>query len=69
MAALANASLTPIERRVVDRLVRLLEEEFGTDLRAVWMYGSRARGEKVGTDSDVDLLVVSTRRQVNEISE
>jgi predicted nucleotidyltransferase len=58
---LAKASLTPAERRAVERLVRLLEEEFGPHLRGVWLYGSRARGERPGDDSDVDLIVVSTR--------
>lgn len=45
MASLADASLTAEERRVVERLVELLREEFGPDLHAVWLYGSRARGE------------------------
>jgi predicted nucleotidyltransferase len=59
--ALAEASLAAVERRVVERLVGLLEAELGPDLRAVWLYGSRARGEHPRDDSDVDLLVVSTR--------
>ena len=61
MHELADASLTAQERRVLDRLVPMLEQEFGEDLRGVWLYGSRARGERPGEDSDVDLLVVSTR--------
>jgi predicted nucleotidyltransferase len=61
MRALADASLTPQEKRVVERLLGLLEVEFGPHLRSVWLYGSRARGEPAGDDSDVDLLVVSNR--------
>jgi predicted nucleotidyltransferase len=61
MDGLAQASLSPIERRAIERLLGLLEEEFGPHLRSVWLYGSRARGEDPSDDSDVDLLVVSTR--------
>jgi predicted nucleotidyltransferase len=61
MTSIAATSLSDMERRVLDRLVRLLEAELGADLRAVWLYGSRARGELPKPDSDVDLLVVSTR--------
>jgi predicted nucleotidyltransferase len=51
---------------VLERFVRLLEVELGRDLRAVWLYGSRARGEQPGPDSDVDVLVVSTRGGVHD---
>jgi predicted nucleotidyltransferase len=66
MASLATTSLSPAERRAVDRFLGLLQEEFGPDLRAVWLYGSRARGERPGPESDVDLLVVATRGQPND---
>jgi len=56
---LAAASLSEDERRVVLRLVELLREEFGDRLRAVWLYGSRARGEPPREESDVDLLVIA----------
>lgn len=46
---------------MLDRLVRLLQEELGPDLRAVWLYGSRARGEPPRPESDVDILVVAAR--------
>lgn len=46
---------------MLDRLVWLLQEELGSDLRAVWLYGSRARGEPPGPESDVDILVVAAR--------
>jgi predicted nucleotidyltransferase len=60
----ADLSLTPRERRVVARLLGWLRDELDTDLLAVWLFGSRARGEadlaEVDPDrrSDVDLLVV-----------
>lgn len=61
VATIAEASLTATERRVLARLVDLLRTELGTDLRSVWLYGSRARGEPPGPDSDIDLIVVSSR--------
>jgi predicted nucleotidyltransferase len=57
--SLAQASLTEIERRVVRRLIELLRAELGDDLLAVWLFGSRARGERPGSESDVDLLVLT----------
>lgn len=63
---LSRASLSARERRVVERTVAALREEIGDDLRAVWLYGSRARGEAdpEETDpdrrSDVDLLVIAS---------
>lgn len=47
---------------MIERLLELLDSEFGPHLHAVWLYGSRARGEEASDDSDVDLLVVSSRR-------
>ena len=54
------ASLSAAERRTVRRFVALLRDALGSQLRAVWLYGSRARGEARGPDSDVDLLVIAT---------
>jgi predicted nucleotidyltransferase len=59
MATLEQTSLTDSERRVLAHFVELLKQELGEDLRSVWLYGSRARGEQPGEDSDVDLLVVA----------
>jgi predicted nucleotidyltransferase len=59
-----DLSLTPRERRVVARLLGWLRGEVGSDLLAVWLFGSRARGEtdlaELDPDrrSDVDLMVV-----------
>jgi predicted nucleotidyltransferase len=58
---LAEASLTDEERRVVERLVELMRERLGDRLRSVWLYGSRARGERPGPESDVDLLAIADR--------
>jgi predicted nucleotidyltransferase len=59
-----DVPLTDSERRVVERLLGWLRVELGDDLLAVWLFGSRARGEAdlSETDpdrrSDVDLMVV-----------
>lgn len=55
--ALAPASLTPAERRVVERVVERLREELGSNLHAIWLFGSRARGETPHPESDIDLMV------------
>lgn len=60
----AGVPLTDGERRVVERLLDRLRSELGEDLLAVWLFGSRARGEadlrETDPDrrSDVDLMVV-----------
>lgn len=59
MTALAQANLTNAERRVVERFLEALAERLGNGLRSVWLYGSRARGEDTGDESDVDLLIVT----------
>lgn len=59
-----EAALNERERRVVERIVARLRERLGVGLRAVWLYGSRARGDAdpAETDpdlrSDVDLLAI-----------
>jgi len=64
-SALDAAALTELERRIVERLVSELRDELGKDLRAVWLYGSRARGDAildhadVDRKSDVDLMVLA----------
>lgn len=57
--ALDTTTLNELERRTVARFVELLEERLGDDLVAVWLYGSRARGEQPGPESDVDLMIVT----------
>lgn len=58
MTTLAEAALTDAERRALNRAVAELREELGDDLLAVWLYGSRARGD-VHDESDIDLMVVA----------
>ncbi len=66
MVTLDDASLTPAERLVLERFVRLLVEDFGPELHGVWLYGSRARGEPPGPESDIDVLVVASRRGIED---
>jgi predicted nucleotidyltransferase len=56
---LASASLSDKERRVVERLVEMLPKELGCDVHAIWLYGSRARGETPHPESDIDLMVLA----------
>lgn len=64
---LADAALNSTEKRVVERIVSSLRRELGDDLLAVWLYGSRARGEADPTEtdadrrSDIDMMVVVAR--------
>jgi len=60
---LTGTSLNATERRVLERLLALLESELGDDLLAVWLYGSRARGEPRREYSDVDLLILTREGQ------
>lgn len=63
--ALAAAALSDSERRTVERIVGSLQNELADDLRAIWLYGSRARGDAAidETDpdlrSDIDLMVIA----------
>ena len=61
MATVAESSLSQAERRTLDRMVAGLESELGEDLLAVWLFGSKARGEEAGPETDIDLLVVTRR--------
>jgi predicted nucleotidyltransferase len=56
---LAGATLSEGERGTVRRFVALISDALGDDLRGLWLYGSRARGESPREDSDVDLLVIA----------
>lgn len=57
MATVADARLSAEEREVIERWIERLRGEF--ELDAVWLFGSRARGEADRGDSDVDLLVIT----------
>jgi predicted nucleotidyltransferase len=56
---LTGATLSEAERNTVRRFVALIDDALGDDLRGLWLYGSRARGELPREDSDVDLLVIA----------
>ncbi len=55
---LSQASLAPAERQALEQFVKLLGGEYGGRLRAVWLYGSRARGEPPHAESDIDVIVL-----------
>ena len=61
---LSAAALNQRERRVVESIVARLRAELSGNLLAVWLYGSRARGEADPNEtdpdrrSDVDLLAI-----------
>src|SRR5664279_5723916 len=59
MDSLAGTSLTPDESALLVRFGERLGERLGPALHAVWLFGSRARGEPPRSeDSDVDVLVL-----------
>jgi predicted nucleotidyltransferase len=58
MMSLADASLAPDEQALLERFVVELEQQLKDEMHAVWLFGSRARGEKPSQDSDVDVLVL-----------
>ncbi len=72
--ALSTATLNETERRAVARIVDFLQEELGSDLLAVWLYGSRARGDADPDEthhdrrSDIDMMaIVASPRDAGEI--
>lgn len=58
MTALAETSLSADERALIERFVEELRLRLGGRLHAVWLFGSRARGERPSAESDVDMLVL-----------
>jgi predicted nucleotidyltransferase len=58
MMSLADASLAPDEQALLERFVAVLERQLKDEMHAVWLFGSRARGEEPSQDSDVDVLVL-----------
>jgi predicted nucleotidyltransferase len=58
MPTLEQAALSDAERRVLERFVERIAEDPELDVRSVWLYGSRARGER-HEESDIDVLVVT----------
>ena len=59
MGTFAPTSLSDDERALLERFAALLRDRMGPALEAVWLFGSRARGELPShEDSDVDVLVL-----------
>lgn len=58
MSALAEAALSGEERLLLEHFVDELEQRLADDLYSVWLFGSRARGERPSIDSDVDVMVL-----------
>jgi predicted nucleotidyltransferase len=58
MMSLTEASLSPDEQTLLERFVVELKQQLDDEMHAVWLFGSRARGEKPSQDSDVDVLVL-----------
>jgi predicted nucleotidyltransferase len=58
MVTLAQASLSTDERALLTRFAAELYSEDDVQPRAIWLFGSRARGEQPEEYSDVDVLVL-----------
>jgi len=58
MPTFAQASLNTDERALLTRFAAELSREEEVEPHAVWLFGSRARGEQPGEYSDVDVLVL-----------
>ena len=58
MTTLAQASLSTDERALLTRFAAELSSELGAQRQAIWLFGSRARGEQPREYSDVDVLVL-----------
>ena len=58
MTTIAQTSLSSDERMLVERFVEELRARLEDELHAVWLFGSRARGEQPSSESDVDVLVL-----------
>lgn len=58
MATLAQASLSSDERTLLERFASSLRSDARNAPRAVWLFGSRARGETPSEYSDIDVLVL-----------
>lgn len=59
MRRLADTSLSADERALLERFAIILRARLGSELHALWLFGSRARGELAAhEDSDVDVLAL-----------
>jgi len=55
---LTRSSLLPDEQALIELFVEELKRSLREELHAVWLFGSRARGEPPSKESDVDVLVL-----------
>lgn len=62
MRALEHATLSDHEREVLDAFLARVRDGIENPVHEVWLFGSRARGERPGPLSDIDLLVIADRR-------
>ena len=53
----AYSSYDPLSDPVIAAFLQYLQRAIGENLREVWLFGSRARGEST-TDSDYDVCIV-----------
>jgi predicted nucleotidyltransferase len=58
MRSLAETSLNTQERALLERFAEALRSKPANRPEGVWLFGSRARGERPGEYSDVDVLVL-----------
>jgi predicted nucleotidyltransferase len=58
MSTLSDTSLSVEEQALIERFVQELRVRLEGRVHAVWLFGSRARGERPSTESDVDMLVL-----------
>jgi predicted nucleotidyltransferase len=58
MVSLTGTSLSAQERALLERFAGDLRSQNENPLHAIWLFGSRARGETPSEDSDVDVLVL-----------
>lgn len=56
-------------QRAAEAFARQVREQFGDVVKEVLLYGSVARGEQRGVDSDVDLLIVHQDEVEDEFEE
>jgi predicted nucleotidyltransferase len=59
MTQLSQARLSIGERALLERFASELRSQKSLESQAVWLFGSRARGEETREDSDVDVLVLT----------
>jgi predicted nucleotidyltransferase len=58
MEQMAEASIPPAVREIADLVAERIQRSYGPRLKAVYLYGSAARGDYRAGRSDIDLLAV-----------